>query len=244
MITTSIDHSTSDCNYRYGYLYFNKDTYGDSFCQFKVTTKKFIVSHSDGRSHWDTEITSKQLRDMADFMDELTKDYDKHFPAKSIVMCAFPLCGKTYTTKDYASYYRMSDSDSSKFSWIVDEETSERKRNPRFPDNYVEHIKEILPTLDIVFVSTHKDVFAALQKANINYYIVKPRVELLDEWIRRYCNRSYNGFPLQVLKDNWYQWHKDVDEAAAHPLCIKKVELEKNQYISDIIEYVVDEVKK
>ena len=70
---------------------------------------------------------------------------------RTVVVSAFPCCGKTYAFENYQNKYSMLDSDSSKFSWTYEAEKDEngnilrgikRVRNPNFPKNYIEHIKE------------------------------------------------------------------------------------------------------
>lgn len=62
----------------------------------------------------------------------------------TIVISAFPACGKSYKVKNYnGKPYTMLDSDSSNFSWIKDELGNNTKvRNPDFPSNYIQHIKK------------------------------------------------------------------------------------------------------
>ena len=90
-----------------------------------------------------------------------------------MIISAFPACGKTYAFEKMKSIKGLNtlDSDSSQFSWmyITDEEYEfknrgkhdykERKikvRNPEFPNNYIQHIKENMDNTHYLFVSSHK----------------------------------------------------------------------------------------
>ena len=73
----------------------------------------------------------------------------------ALVISAFPGCGKTTFYNEWRnnSGKRILDSDSSLFSWIYDDEGNKTdKRNPDFPNNYIQHIKEHLETAGIILL--------------------------------------------------------------------------------------------
>ena len=63
----------------------------------------------------------------------------------TLLVSAFPGCGKTYFHLLYPEI--TLDSDSSQFSWIPSKE-----RKPEFPQNYIEHIKQNIGKYKIIFV--------------------------------------------------------------------------------------------
>lgn len=97
------------------------------------------------------------------------------------IISAYPCCGKTYAFENYQDIYSILDSDSSDFSWIYRERTDDelqkikedfesmlsptnadkelerircekiKERNPDFPNNYIEHIKENIGKVDYIF---------------------------------------------------------------------------------------------
>lgn len=121
---------------------------------------------------------------------------------RTVVVSAFPCCGKTYAFENYQDKYSILDSDSSKFSWILRKRTKEeleiakkawesephlldgdgyinqikdeeiKVRNPDFPKNYIEHIKENIGKVDFIFVSSHLQVREAMKEADIHYCTV------------------------------------------------------------------------
>ena len=146
------------------------------------------------------------------------------------IISAFPACGKSTYYKNWSQYspenvwrsknngeqvYRVYeptvpvgdkilDSDSSLFSWIYDENGNKTDvRNPDFPNNYIQHIKEHLETEDIIFVSSHKVVRDALRENNINYTLIYPDRELKDEWLYRCKNRGNSEVFIKFINDNW-----------------------------------------
>ncbi len=143
------------------------------------------------------------------------------------VWSVFPLCGKTYCTNKLG--IDAVDSDSSQFSWI--EKDGKKVRNPDFPRNYIEHIKDAINKHEYVFVSSHQEVRAALEKEGIPFALVYPNRRLLSTWIERYKKRDINGFPIQVLIDNWDKWHDELDKQH----CYMRIILNHDEYLSDVL---------
>lgn len=127
----------------------------------------------------------------------------------------FPACGKTWLYKHQEDYgLKILDSDSSKFSWVeVDDGNNgwRKERNPDFPNNYIKHIKENMGKYDCIFVSSHKAVREALDKAGIEFTLVYPNYSdrCRAEWVGRCFIREKegeSGCSAEVLYNNWDQW--------------------------------------
>lgn len=106
-------------------------------------------------------------------------------------------------------------------------------RNPEFPGNYIQHIKEKLGTCEYLFVSSHEEVRSALKAAGLPFTLVYPEKQCLAEWVGRHymCGLSgKNRFPIKTLIDNWYKWIEqcDLDDGAS---C--KIRLGFGQYLLD-----------
>ena len=154
---------------------------------------------------------------------------------KTTIISAFPLCGKTYFSQNCGDFVVL-DSDSSNFSWVKDANGNRtNKRNPDFPGNYIEHIKSNIGKADYILVSTHKEVRDALREAGIEYILVYPKPELLGEWQSRYRFRDYNGFPMSVMTNNWYDWIFQcwVDVKING---VRGIELCKDDFLMDAVE--------
>lgn len=148
------------------------------------------------------------------------------------IIAAFPACGKSYCF-DRNEDYIILDSDSSKFSWVYT--NGEKVRNPDFPRNYIEHIKENIGKVDFIFVSTHEEVRKALSDANIDFILVFPSESLKAEWVGRCFLRGSGEKFCQLMADNWDTWISQMwDEA----ICNKRKHyvLKFDEYISDILE--------
>ena len=151
---------------------------------------------------------------------------------KTIVLSVFPACGKTYMVENCKDL-KILDSDSSNFSWYYPNgELSTRVRNPEFPNNYIQHIKENIGKYDYIFVSSHVDVRDAMDEAGIKYGVVFPSRDLLDEWIGRCYRRPNNGFPIDVLIKNWDNWIDGMIQSAKnHDFAV----LTHGKYLSDCV---------
>lgn len=180
------------------------------------------------------------------------------------VIAAFPACGKSYCF-DRNEDYIILDSDSSKFSWLYRKRTEEelkdamrawqatphllsptgyvetirneeiKVRNPDFPKNYIEHIKENIGKVDYIFVSTHEEVRKALADADIDFILVFPKQSLRAEWVGRCFIRGSGENFCKMIADNWDTWMSQMwDEV----ICNKRrhYTLSSDEYLSDIIE--------
>lgn len=126
------------------------------------------------------------------------------------VISAFPCCGKTTATNSLSDFYDFSDSDSSMFSWLDKEKGL---RHPDFPSNYIEHIKSLIGVKDVVFVSTHKTVRQALEKANIPYCLVYPQntPENKTLWEKRMKERNNDQPFIDFILNNWDEMIEDME---------------------------------
>lgn len=126
---------------------------------------------------------------------------------KTRIISAFPASGKTYLFKNGFEDAVILDSDSSKFSWKLDENGEPTKtRNPEFPENYIKHIKNNIGMADYIMVSSHIDIRKALDAAGLCWIYVAPHRSLMLEWVGRcYIRGSEKGF-IDLIINNWDDW--------------------------------------
>ena len=130
---------------------------------------------------------------------------------RTAIISAFPGCGKSYFYNKYngeiragRTPWKILDSDSSEFSWIKDENgCNTKERNPNFPNNYIQHIKDNIGKVDIIFVSSHKEVRKALKDNEINFFLFFPEKSLKEDFIQRYIKRGNNESFVNFIYDNW-----------------------------------------
>lgn len=136
---------------------------------------------------------------------------------ETLIISAFPGTGKTFYHENHKD--TTLDSDSSMFDKVD------------FPANYIEHIKNKIGTVDIIFVSSHKEVREALVKEGIEFTVVHPDIDLKEEYIERYKNRGNNDRFVELLKSNWDAWIKGFEEDT----CNDRVILGSEMYITNFI---------
>jgi len=142
----------------------------------------------------------------------------------NLLISGFPGIGKTYFKNN--SVLNVADSDSSKFSWI-----KEGVRNPNFPKVYIEHIKDMLRSKDIVLVSSHKEVRDALVQERIRFWLVYPKRELKTEYLLRFEKRGSPQKFLDFLDSNWDNF---ITEMENQKFCEHK-RLISGKYIGSVI---------
>ncbi len=136
---------------------------------------------------------------------------------KTLIISAFPGTGKTYLFNNTDK--TILDSDSSKFD------------KTKFPENYIQHIKDNIGKVDIILVSSHKPVRDALVANKIDFTLVYPSKELKEEYINRYKQRGSPETFIDLITKNWENW---IDELSNQIGCTK-CELSKGEYLKDII---------
>lgn len=168
----------------------------------------------------------------------------------TIVISAFPACGKSWCFNNLRDKYDMSDSDSSLYSWIrtIDENGKEVKvRNPDFPQNYIDHIKSLIGNKDFVFVSSHDVVRNALKNADIPYFLIYPENTSDNKctWIARMINRNSPISMIEFVQDNWDKFIEDMSMETYpfhYVLGTEENEIFLNEKVLDDIKYVWDKI--
>ena len=121
------------------------------------------------------------------------------------IISAFPGTGKSVFHKNNPT--TTLDSDSSNFSWTY--ENGNKERNPDFPQNYVDHIKENIGKYDFIFVSSHEAVREILLNNCLFFYWVCPSADRKQEFINRYKERGSDDAFVKLLDTNWDSWMKE-----------------------------------
>lgn len=142
-----------------------------------------------------------------------------------MVICGFPGVGKSEFYRKFKRKFKILDSDSSKFP----------KTNGQFPNNYVDHIEEIIKnhTVDIIMVSTHASVLDELESRGINHFIAYPTNSLRYEYMRRYMKRGNSFSFIKNIYENWYTFISGIEKRFGEPTVIP-YPLYSNEYLSDL----------
>ena len=170
---------------------------------------------------------------------------------RTVVISAYPCCGKTYLYEHWKDKCNILDSDSSKFYWERRKRTeaelqAEKEKwyidhikdnlitvkNPDFPNNYIQHIKDNLGKADIILVSSHLYVRQAMDNAGIAYVTVYPSSLCKNEWMRRMIARGNDESFVIFQFDHWHEFLCNI---SSEPHGKEIIRLSPNQYLSDVI---------
>jgi hypothetical protein len=142
------------------------------------------------------------------------------------VVSGFPGVGKTHAHQNVPGLHIV-DSDSSKYSWLDDGVL----RNPNFPGNYIRRIRGLIGVVDVVLVSSHKEVRDALVANHIPFVLVYPQRALKQQYLERFRQRGSNEAFVKLLDDKWDEFLDDVQE---QDNC-EHVELGRDRFLSDVL---------
>jgi hypothetical protein len=124
------------------------------------------------------------------------------------IISAFPGTGKSFS--HHLRPLTSLDSDSSLFSWGSDV-GGQKIRNPNFPNNYVQHIKDNIGKVEFIFVSSHREVREALLDNCIFFYLIYP--DRSDKtkaiYLERFRNRGSPQSFIDRVSQNWESWIKE-----------------------------------
>lgn len=124
------------------------------------------------------------------------------------IISGFPGVGKSWLFENQKRLNRVVlDSDSSGFSWV-----SKGVRNPGFPQNYIEHIKDNIGKVDIIMISSHDVVRNALKENNVPYIIVYPDASQKEIYINRYRQRGNDDKFIEFISSNWSKFISDIGQ--------------------------------
>lgn len=146
----------------------------------------------------------------------------------ALVISAFPGCGKTEAAKNQilGEGAPILDLDSSSFSWLAP-----GVRNPEFPQNYIDKVKESLEDNVIIFVSSHTAVRKALHANDIPFILVWPKPDTMWSWIGRFFDRGDRISFIEAIMDNWFHWLDDAFEEEEYKNT-PVIWLDEKEYIS------------
>jgi hypothetical protein len=155
---------------------------------------------------------------------------------KQIVIAGFPGIGKSHLFNNPGGLV-VFDSDSSHFGWM---DAEKKARDPRWPDHYIQYVQDILPSADIVLVSTHKPVREMLRRDRMPFWLVYPGMAMKEEYIQRYRDRGNAESFVALLEKNYESWIRELNSQLG---CRHKV-LTGRQYLSYVLTDILSAEEK
>lgn len=143
------------------------------------------------------------------------------------VIAAFPGTGKSYL----ASTIKRKVIDLDTGDYTQGYADSGKVRNPNFPDNYINAIKNRIGETDLLFVGCQPEVIAALRHMGVGFILVYPRRELKAEYVKRFQQRDSPQSFIDLLSKNW---DKFLDSLENQKGCEHFI-LSSEQYVGDIV---------
>ena len=146
---------------------------------------------------------------------------------ETVIVSAFPGVGKSWCFDNQDTLgLTILDSDSSNFSWL-----EKGVRHPDFPNNYMQHIAENMGKVDVICVSSDKEVRDALKLSNFTYAIVIPEIDLKNEYIEGFNKRGNNQNFINFIDTNWAVFLDDIVNEGHKYV----VHLGENMYLCDFL---------
>jgi len=157
----------------------------------------------------------------------------------TIIIAAFPLCGKTWCHDYSCTLDRTSlDLDSEKYRWktiYVNFTPPSKIEDPDFPENYIQKIKDNIGKYDYIFISTDEGVLEAMDKENMDYVLVYPERKLIEEWVGRcWIRKKKRGglFETEELYTMWKAWIDCLEKRSKEH---KTYRLKAGQHLANVI---------
>lgn len=158
---------------------------------------------------------------------------------KSLIVSAFPGCGKTFfvnITNGKYGEYSVVDKDNGSLSTDIDY------------SNYANEIIDLIGKFDIIFITQYPEVLSHLNKNGYKCVIVAPnntkycskksKSLIKQQWFGRFTIRKNTNDWIDLLNNNYEEWTSLSHLQAMQPSEI--ILLNQNEYISDIIEDLID----
>ena len=152
-----------------------------------------------------------------------------------LLIGGFKAIGKSTLSKKYDN---VIDLESTEYEYIIDDNLSKisveqrkglknRVKNPDYPLNYYNKIMSCLNQNYIVLFATKPEIVDLLHKNNVNYYVVWPEEDMLDEIIERSKNRGNNEDFISKITSVYFRDYPRENDSV--------IWLKRGQYLEDIL---------
>jgi hypothetical protein len=166
----------------------------------------------------------------------------------TMVISAFPACGKTYLAKNQEALLFNDLGNRKKFTF-EDIDSSRYARTPGWETIYADDIEKAIGTVDFIFIARYDEILNELNNRSIPFVVVAPdnseyitekeRQIIKQQWFGRFLLRDnshigdFSGWMRQMIA-NYDEWTSEENLCRHKPVTFML--LKSDQYISDIIE--------
>lgn len=167
---------------------------------------------------------------------------------KTMIVSAFPACGKIYLYENQDDLLFSYLGESIKFTFL-DSDSSKYKKHEGWEKEYVDDLEKKLGTADFLFICQYPEVLAELEKRNTPFVVVAPdnsewisiqgRRCIKQQWFGRFVLRDNNHIKdfnkwVSDLKENYDMWTTIEWLTKYNPVSFFL--LKQDEYLSSIIE--------
>lgn len=198
--------------FKNGSTYLYKDVNVNDYLLFRESASQGKTLHRIIKQY---AFEKLENTDMNLLVEEYNKVIDRLNNAENekqtVIISAFPGCGKSTTYERLKNQYNIVDLESSFFD------------KSEFPQNYIQKIKDNIGKTDIIFISTHEKVRKALQEENIEYVLYYPNIDRRDEMINLYERRGNEGTFIDLMTIHFDHFISNIenDSYAKTKICLQ-----------------------
>lgn len=168
---------------------------------------------------------------------------------KTLIISAFPACGKTFLYKNQEQLLFRSQDESQIHYSFLDSDSSKFQKYDGWEKEYVNHIEENIGKVDFIFVSQHDAVLQEIANRHIPFVTVGPenlpwttdedKKLVKQQWFGRFILRDNSHITnfmdwIKKLSENYDIW-TSIQQQTKYG-AIDFFPLGANQYLSNIIE--------
>ena len=117
---------------------------------------------------------------------------------------------------------------------IIDFDTHYFRKEGNWVEMYIECMLALQEKYDFVFITTYGDVLQVLNERGIEYTLIYPKMELKEEYRQRAIAR---GSDDEFVNGFFSRWEKHINDCEKNKVP-KRIILESNQFLSDVIDLV------
>lgn len=147
------------------------------------------------------------------------------------VICGATGIGKTTIVKE--NKYSVVEVETGKYRWNDSQATclDEVPENSDWPGNYCEAVTGLIGTVDMILVSSHREVVEEFLRREIPVTLVYPDRSQKEAYRQRYEGRGNPKWLVKLLTENYDNW---IAAAISQQGC-RHIVLQSGQYLADVV---------